>query len=269
MSEILAKSERKWHDIDIRGKWKLIYKVSNTIGPEAFGGKHLGTYGSPFDGSKVFRRSVDDTRLMGYMVDKLAIDFDPDNNLDHKYIINFLICHPEVNIEGVENVHPKILAAKESNKLTLKCLDYIAEKELDNEDYIDKIIGRLSLDGGKNSIGIDNLRNILAALNMSYRDSRFTGDTEKKALRSKLKTFTRKSFDNAKLVQKAIDNLEGSKDRFRFKEMLKHHVIEDIGGQFKFNNVPLGSSYERVQSFMSDHPEIKSEMILELSKYLD
>jgi len=256
--------KKKWHNIDISGRWLLTYTVGNELGPEAFGGKHLGLYKSPFDGTKVYRRSVDDRPLNGYMMDKLGVQLFPDENLDHKYLINWLICHNEVQLAGIPNVDPIILKAKTGNKLTLKALDFLEMEVIDDEDFVDKVVGRLLIDRGEKAIGIDKLRHILAALNMPYQDNRFTGLAEKKALRSKLKKFTRSSIENAKLVKNAINNLDASKERWMFKEMLRLHVLADYGGQYKFNNVPVGSSFEKVQSFFSDNPEVKAEAVQEL-----
>lgn len=266
METLQSRTKKKWHNIDIQGNWILTYTVRNNMGAQAFGGVHIGTYKSPFDGSKVYRRSVDNKPLMGFMMDKLSIKLDPDNNEDHKLLISFLICSPEVQLEGFKKgtIDPIILKSKTGTKITLTCKDYVEFEEIEEEDYIDKIIGRLSLDNGKYSIGIDRLREILAYLNMSYRDNRFKGESEKKALRSKLKTWTRKSYENAKKVQLAIDSTEEAKGRFQFKEMLKHNVIVDFGGSYKYNNIALGSSYESVSAFFDNHPEVKTEAIQEL-----
>jgi hypothetical protein len=261
-----TQTKKQWHDVDIKGRWKLIYKYGNSNGPEAFGGKHLGTYKSPFDGTKVYRRSVDNKALAGFMIDKLAIDLTPDTNNDHRLLISWLICHPEVQIEGVPKLDEIIKSSKEGRKVYLKCVDYVEMEAIDEEDYIDKTIGRLVLDHGVNAIGLDKLRHILAALNMPYTDNRFVGAAEKKALRSKLKRFTRSSLLNAKAVQQAINNLDESKDRFTFKEMLKLKVLQDFGGLYKFNNVPVGTSYEKVLAFWDDNPEVKAEALQELSK---
>lgn len=261
-----TQTKKQWHDIDIKGRWKIIYKYGNSNGPEAFGGKHLGTYKSPFDGTKVYRRSVDDKALNGFMIDKLAISLNPDTNRDHLYLISWLICHPEVLVEGVPKLNKKIIDSKEGRKVVLKCVDYVEMAEIDEDDYIDKIIGRLVQDTGVNSIGLDRLRHVLAGLNMAYVDTRFTGDAEKKALRSKLKTFTRSNIENAKKVSSAITHLDESKNRFLFKEMLKHNVLDDFGGLYKFNNVPVGTSYEKVLEFFNDNPEVKAEILQELAK---
>lgn len=258
--------KKEWHSVEITGRWKLLYKYGNSMGPEAFGGKHLGTYRSPFDGTKVFRRSVDDKPLTGFMIDKLAIDLKPDESRDHKFLISWLICHPEVVVEGVPNLPEKILKAKVGTKVTLKAIDFLEMEDIDEEDFIDKVVGRLVLDHGVHAIGIEKLRHILAGLNMPYIDTRFTGAAEKKALRSKLKSFTRKSIENARAVEKAINDLDASKERFIFKEMLRLKVIQDYGGLYKFNNIPLGTSFNAIQGFWTDNPEVKAEALQALAK---
>jgi len=258
-------TKKQWHDVDISGRWKLIYKYGNSIGPEAFGGKHLATYRSPFDGTKVYRRSVDNKALTGYMVDKLATDLTPDTNPDHKLLISWLICHNEVVVEGVKGLDDAIVNSKTGRKLVLRCVDYVEMADIDEEDFIDKVIGKLVQEKG--GINIDKLRHILAGLNMAYSDSRFTGIAEKKALRSKLKTFTRSSIENARLVDSAIKQTENSEQLFIFKEMLKYKVIADYGGLYKFNNVPLGTSADKVAAFWSNNPEVKAEALQELAKH--
>lgn len=253
-------TKRQWHNVDIQGRWLLTYKVSNTLGVDAFGGKHLGLYESPFDGTTVYRRSVNDKPLNGFMMDKLGIQLYPDESLDHKYLINWLICHPEVLLEGVKDVPERVLKAKTGNKITLKCLDTFDLEKLDDEDFVDKVIGNIM------EINIEKLRWILAAVDQPYVDSRFTGIPEKKALRSKLKSYTRTSIENAKAVKKAIEDLDTSKEYWLFKEMLKFKVLSEVGGQYKFNNVGVGSTYDRVQSFWMNNPEVKAEALALLAK---
>lgn len=259
--EQLETQKKQWHDIDITGRWLLLYEVRNSMGPQAFGGKHIGTYESPFDKTKVYRKSVNGEPLNGYMVDKIATKLTPDTDPDHKLLISFLICSPEVQLEGIKNVNPIILAAKTGTKLTLKCLDALELENIDDEDFIDKVISRVIIENGKDAIGIAKLRSVLAALNQPYSDSRYSGNQEAKALRSKLKSFIRKNKENAEATEKVLNDLDGSKDNLNFKEALRLRIIEDYNGVYKFNKTPLGSSPERVYAFFVNNPEVKAEIL--------
>ena len=136
----------------------------------------------------------------------------------------------------------------------------------EEEDYVDKIIGIISLDGGKNSIGLDRLRYISAYLNLPYMDSRYDATIEKKALRSKLKSFVRKSMDNARLVEYAINHISEAQDHFEYKEMLRLKVLIPKGGVLRYNGIPIGSSFESVQDFLLKNMDLKTEIITALSK---
>lgn len=260
----------KWHNVDIAGKWKLVYKTSNTQGPQAFGGKHLGLYKSPFDRTAVYLRDVNYTKMKGFMIDSLKMDFTPDTNPDHKLLISWLICHPEVKVVGVKNLPEEILRAKDgTNKIHLICEDYLEMEQIDDEDFIDKVIGILSLDTGKYALGLAKIRYIMAELGFTYYVARYEGDAEKKVLRTKLKTYVRKSIENAKQVSEIINNLDGAKDSFEFKEMVRLKVLEMSNGLYKFNNAPCGDSFERVNAFFNNHPEVKASAIERLYKLIE
>jgi hypothetical protein len=79
-----------WHTIDIKGKWKLVYRVGNSQGSSAFGGYHLGTYSNPFNGQKTFLRNVDNQALQGIMIDKIVRILKPEENENEKLLISSL-----------------------------------------------------------------------------------------------------------------------------------------------------------------------------------
>ena len=269
--ETTTKTKPQWHDVIIAGKWRLNYKVRNSQGPQAFGGFHLPNYASPFDHTYVRLRNVNFQALGGYMIDSISKNFKPDDNPNQKLLISWMICHPFVNIEGVRDLDPAILKAKENNdgKITLTCLDYVEIIELDEEDYIDRIIGNLSQDKGIHAIGIKRLKYIMAQLNLPYSIPRFEADVERKALRSKLKSFVRKSIDNAKLVNSIINNIGIAKSQYEFKEMARLKLITYDNGLYKFNNVPLGESFETVELFFENHPEVRTAAVNKLYKILE
>lgn len=261
--------KREWHNVDVTGRWKLTYKTTNNIGPSAFGGKHLPVYPSPFDSKKTYRRSVDDKPLKGFMMDRLSIDLFPDENLDHKHLVNWLICHPEVAVVGVPNIDSRILKKKEVCKITLTCVDYLEISDIDEDDFIDKVNGRLSVEGGPQAVGLDRLRYILASLNMTYRNDRYEKKIEKKVLRKSLKNFVRSSVENARIVDALIEDHDNAKDHFIFKEMIRTNVIVNIGGVYKFQNTPLGITEDKTIQFLTNNPDLKISMVSELYKIIN
>ena len=259
---------KTWHDIDIKGRWKLTYTVRNSQGPSAFGGYHIGTYPNPFTGEKTFLRTVDNEALRGFMMDKLGRQFLPDEDQNDKFLVSWLICSPEVKVEGVENLDPIILKKKTAGKLTLTYLDAEQTNKLDDEDYIDKLIGILSLDKGVNALGLSKLRYVMAYLGMNYREPRFEADTEKKSLRSKLKTQARKSVAKAKEIYNAIDNMNDAQDVYEFKESVRLRIIVFTNGVYKFNGTPIGRGFDQATAFFNSHPEVKTEVLTLLYKQI-
>lgn len=264
MEKIEVKPKATWHDIEIKGRWRLIYAVGNSQGPSAFGGYHLSVYPNPFTGQQTYLKNVDGKALNGYLIDKIAKVHKPDEDPNTKYLISWLIAHPEVNLEGIKDVPEEILKRKLNGKITLIALDQDQANKFEEEDYQDKLVGLLSLDHGKNAVGIEKLRHILAYLNMTYFDSRYEGEAEKKALRSKLKSYVRDSYKNAQEVNKAIDDIKEAQSVYEFKEMVRLRILDFNNNMFKFNSAPLGSSYDTVRLFFENHPEIKAEALSKL-----
>jgi len=264
----VAQKQKVWHNVEITGRWLLTYEIKNNQGPMAFGGKHLSPYPNPYTQQKTWRKSVNGTALNGLMMDRLSKIYLPDEYPQDKLDVNWLIMHPEVKVEGVKDLDPKIVSAKTGMQITLKCLDYVVMQDIEDEDFIDRVIGRLTLDGGTQAIGLEKLRYVLAALGQSYYDNRYEGAAEKKMLRSKLKTWTRKSIENARLVQEAIDSMDESQDNYYFKEMLRFKVLVPSNGVYKFQNTPIGANESAVNAFFSNHPDTKAAAMEALMKLL-
>ncbi len=260
----VEQEKKVWHSVNITGNWKLDYRVDNNMGPTAFGGKHIGIYQNPFNMTKTYLKGVNGEALSGYIINKITQRLYPDKNPDEYNLISWLICHPEIVIKGVKNLDQQILDSKTGNKITLTCLDYVEIQEIDKEDFIDRINGRLSLDGGPKAIGLEKIRYVLAQLGLSYMEARFEGKGEKKFLRSKLKTFVRKSYANAKRADKAINDIQGSKDYFEFKEMIRLKILVLSNGLYKFNETPIGATYDSVRVFYENHPEVEMETTKQL-----
>lgn len=258
--------QRTWHDVEIKGKWRLEYTVGNSQGSAAFGGYHLPIYPNPFTGQKTFLKNVDNKAIKGYLIDKINTPFNPDTDGNHKYLISWLICHPEVRVEGVNDLPQEILSKKKGSKIRLVYLDFEELNKFEEEDYIDKLIGLLSLDLGKNMISLAKLRYILAYLDLPYREPRYEVTAEKKALRSKLKSWVRKSHANAKAVNSAIENMDDAQNAYEFKELIREKILTPHFGVYKFRQTPIGGSLEAVTTFFNAHPEVKTEALTLLHK---
>lgn len=258
-----TQTQKTWHDVDIKGKWVLTYKVGNSQGPEAFGGYHLPVYPNPFTGQTTYLRNVDKKALNGYLIDKLAKPFDPEENPNQKLLISWLICHPEVKLKGVKNIDETILKKKITSKITLEWINSNVMEELDQEYYQDKLIGTISADSNKGGLSLMKMRYVLAFLNLPYRDLRFAKDysAEKKSLRSKLSSTIRNSYDSAKRVGHAIDNMDSAEKAYIFKEIVRTKVIELKHGIYYYNDTPVGGNQVAVIEFMENHPELKAEII--------
>jgi len=258
--------KQTWHDFDIKGNYRLVYKVGNSQGPSAFGGYHLPVYANPFTGQKTFLKNADGKPMNGHMIDKIATKLHPDNDVNQKYLVSWLICHPEVNLEGFKDVPQKILDKKKTSKITLICLDVNELDKFQDEEYIDKTIGQLSLDFGTHSISLIKLRYIMAYLDLAYREPRYEEKGEKSALRSKLKSYVRSSYENATNVNQAIEKIEDAQNVYEFKELVRTKTITLENGVYKFNRAPLGTNFDGVNAFFENHPEVRTEALAKLYK---
>jgi hypothetical protein len=260
------KSKPTWHNVPIKGNWRLIYKVGNSQGSSAFGGYHLPVYPNPFTSQKTYLKNADDKALNGYLIDKVAKMLKPDEDVNEKHLVSWLICHPEVKLKGINDVDQEILSKKRSSKITLECLDINEMDKFQEEDYIDKLIGLLTLDFGKNALSILKIRYVMAYLGMTYREPRYEGNVEKSALRSRLKSFAKSSYENAELVNGAITDMDDAQNMYEFKELVRLKILNMINGVYKFQNAPIGSDYASVNAFFSNHPEVKTEVLARLYK---
>lgn len=261
--------QKTWHEHDIKGRYRLLYKVTNSQG--IFGGFHLPVYANPFTKQKTFLKNADGLALNGHLIDRPSKMLDPDLDPNIKYLVSWLICHPQVRLEGFpkEDIDEKILSTKKGNtKVKLVCMDHQESAKFEQEDFQDKLIGILSLDLGKNMISLAKSRYLLAYLNMPYRDPRFADSeiSERRALRSKLKTHVRASYENAVMVQEAIDNLEEAQRIYEFKELVRLKILNLVNGLYKFQNATLGTSYDSVNAFFENHPEVRAEALSILYK---
>lgn len=249
------------------GVWELKIEITNSQGTKAFGGRRLTSYIHPLTGMRVPLINLDGQEELGYMIDKPTMRLHPDTNLMHRRIVDWLITHPLVGVEGIE-LTDLITSKKESNPVvTLKNVDRQELSMIDDQDTIDVVIGKLSDDNPKTGISLERLRYLLAYFNLPYFDIRWIKNktTERKLLRQKIKNFARGTSPsgklNAVLIDEVLTEIDNLKYYYEFKEMLRFDVIREANGIYKFNNVPIGSNEDSVISWMKNNLEIYTEMV--------
>lgn len=254
----------------MKGVWELKIEITNTQGTKAFGGRRLTSYVHPLTGMNTPLVNMNFQEELGLMIDRPTMRFFPDDNPMERRIIDWLIAHPQVGIEGME-LKDSVLNKKESNpSITLKNVDRQEMSSIDNEDTIDVVIGKLSDDNPKTGISLERLRYLLAHFNLPYFDIRYIKNkiTEKKYLRQKIKTFARQINSdgslNATKVDAVLNEIDDLKYSYEFKEMLRFAIIKEAFGVYKFNNVPVGSNETSVIAWMKANLEIYAEMVGEL-----
>lgn len=271
--ETQVKEKRILSEGHIKGSWRLTYKLTNNLGPGGFSGRMIGPYRHPVTGENRILFNSAGVQQLGYFCENTTEHFHPEKNPDHLRTVDWLAGHPEV---GIENEHcnlPKELLSQKINNPRFKLvnLDHQDVVDLEEEDFIDKLVGLISLDNGKNAIGIDKLRYVLSRLNLEYREVKFVNDPniEKQKLRKRLKTFVRSSFDNAKAVSKVLDNVEEAKIVFEIKEMIRLNILTVSGsGMYMYQGNPIGISYESLKAHFHNHPEFYAQLTSKLYEEL-
>lgn len=250
----------------MNGVWELKININNTQGTKAFGGRRVTTYIHPLSGLRTPLINVDGQEELGYMIDKPTMRLYPDTNLMDRRIVDWLIANPEIGVEGIE-LTDLISSKKVSNpSITLKNVDRQELAMIDDQDTIDIVIGKLSSDNPQTGISLERLRYLLAYFNLPYFDLRWIKNktTERKLLRQKIKTFARGTSPggklNANLISEVLDSIDNLKYNYEFKEMLRHDIIREANGMYKFNNVPLATNEQGVVNWMKNNLEIYSEM---------
>lgn len=255
--------------------WQIKVAIHNQEGTKAFGGRMLTEYLHPLSNKTQPLFDTDGKVLVGLMIDKptMILQNNDDNPQDVINII-WLLCHPEVKVQGVQ-LSEKVLAKKKDNALvTLTNLDFQETLGIEDENFIDQLIGRLSMDTGSNAVGIDRLRYLLAALNLPYRDARYIKNVqvEKLHLRKKLKDFCKQKDSygkyNAYKVDSILKDIDLYKNTYEVKEMLRLNVVREQNGIFKYNNVPLGTTIETIIEFFKQNSEIYIEAMSVLATLL-
>jgi hypothetical protein len=248
----------------IKGIWQLKFKTVNPNGRSGFSVRLLHSYTDPRTGKNVHLIDMNGKVLPGFMITELVMNFNPSQNKMHERIINFLVGHPKVGIQNEQTkLSGEFVSRKENNpRLTLVNLDYQNTVDLDQEDFIDKLIGKISDDTGRYAFSMEKAQFVLSKLGLEYREERLMNDREKasKKLRSRLKKYVRTSYANAKKVSNILDNIDNAKDEYEIKEMVRLQVLSINNGQYMYHGNPLGISMEAVINYLKNNPEFHIEL---------
>ncbi len=255
----------------IDGIWQLKYTLVNDLGVEGFSGRMLGDYPDAITLKERCLVNVNGQRLAGYMIEKQVTNLDS-RNPSHRLIIDFLVGHPLVGVlQEQTKADSRYFERKDKNpRITLVNLDHQSVVDLVEEDYIDKLIGKIADDSGKGAFSLEKLRFILSALHLDYRDERLITkpEIEISKLRSKLKNHVRSSYDNAKEVNRILDNIENAKYTYEIKEMVRTGIVSVSDGMYRYNGNGLGISFDSIIGFFKNDPEFYAELSSQLYKKL-
>lgn len=241
------------------GRWKLSYTTENTLGAIAFGGQMLEPYQNPYTKEMMFPLDEQNKPMPGFWVDKLVAYFVPDKleNNEHYNAVAFLLGHPEVMIEGL-TIDDQYARFKKSNtKMKLINLDHQDQLELDDQEIIDSMIGRLTLDAGVHAVSLEKLQYVLAKLNKPFLDKRYITDNQqlKKQLRKAVKDYARKGAKECLEIENILDNIENAKKTFLIKYLVELGVLVFSAGSFKHDGLVIGFNVESAVDYLSLNPE--------------
>jgi len=263
-TEGIKKIQRTIDKSLLTGMWRLKYVLVNRMGLGGFSGRMLTVYTDPLTGASRWLYDLNGQKQNGYMIEKQVTIFDPENDMQHRNELDWLIGHPDVWVEQDQTkLHDRYMQKKnENSRIKLVNLDHQAIENLDEEDYIDKLVGRIVAEGGKEAIGIKKLRFILAKLNFEYYDAKYITNPaiEKAKLRKRLKDFVRRGMKEANKVQDIIDNLQDAQFEYEIKEMVRHEVLHISNGMYKYESVPIGIATESVIKYFLNNPDFYAEV---------
>lgn len=265
---------------EIGNIWELKVKLTNPKGVSAFGGRYLTEYIHPLTQKKTYLHNVDGQALLGFNIEKPTMRLYPNKDFNHRLLLDWLLAHPEVTVDGISLKEEVVNKKKKGGKIILKNLDKQEIQSFDEEEIIDVLLGRLSLEGGPQQISLAKLRYILAYFNLSYRDGRYIKDPkiEKKMLRRRIKEYAR-IIDNdpsspdykqskARKITAILDKIDNYKIIYEIKEMIRLSIIREEYGMFKYNNIPVGTKIDSIVKFFNDSVEIYTEATESLYKAL-
>lgn len=248
----------------ISGVWRLEYKLTNRHGAQGFSGRMLTSYVDPVTGAQRHLYDTYGNQLPGYFIQRQVTRLYPDKNPGDATIVDFLVGHPEVGVEqNIANFPQGYRAIKKNNpRITIVNVDYEEVSDLEEKDYIDKLVGRLSMDTGSQAIGLDRLRFILNAFNKPYREAKYITNPkiEKQKLRDRLKEWVRSDIENARNVNDIIDDLDYHKYSYEIKEMVRLGILNVSNGMYKYQTQPLSISVDGVVQYFQNNPDFYAEI---------
>lgn len=250
-----------------QGTWKLEHIIEpDQI--EKFSLTTLAPYQHPLSGQKYFP-SANNEPLTHLVVDKILTYFFPEKEKSQRRILDWLISHPEVEVQGLK-LDEKYKANKIKARFFLVNLDQQDFTQMEEENVIDEMVGRLSFSGGAYAIGIKRLRYASALLGLAYTDRRHAGkiESEKMHLRNKLKHYVRKGKKFAEEFKEIITNVDTAERMFALKVLLDKKEVIYEHGVYKYNGNLLGSSLESSVGFLEQSPDINVEMVDKAKNYL-
>jgi hypothetical protein len=263
---------KKFYKGSVTGRWQLSVKLNNNLPnkTDGFSTALISNYDDPFTG--LLRVLLDGNKkpLLGFQLTTPTIILNPDKNAFHRNVVNFLLGHPEVGVDGV-NLENEVITTKQGNpRYKLISLDNQENVKMDNEEVIDKVISRLIADGPK-AIGIDKIRGILAVLDLNYINRRYYGNvsSEKKILVSTLKNFIRQSISNAKRVDEILNDIEFTKYILLVKEMIRFEKLKHTFNSYKYQGEPIGVDLPSVCKWFEDRPDEFNFISTEIKKLQD
>lgn len=224
------------------GMWKLTYTLQNSQGVAAFSGKHITSYADAITGKERILFDINGEYMTGFMMDTTLKTIDPATNPWNVTLLDWLIGHPEVGVEGIKIDQLDYVRVKNSNpRFKLVNLNEQEVEAIDDNDEIDRMIGRLVAVGPK-AISLAKVRHVLAALNKPYMEHKHISkpSTEKKVLMNIIKNHVRTGKDEARQIGIILDNLEDAQWSYELRELMRYGMIAKTNGSFKYNDIPLG-----------------------------
>ncbi len=256
----------------LTGVWKLTYNLTNRMGADGFSGRMLSSYTDPLTGAPRHLYDEHGSMQPGYYIDRVETKFRPEVDRLHQHIVDWLVGHPLVGVEQSHTGLPEqYMNRKDDNpRILLTNLDHEEIIDLEEEDFIDRLVGRIVLDKGVNAIGIESLRFVLSKLNMTYTDSKYMNNPkiEKAKLRHRLKDYARRGVKESTAINRILDNLAEAKYEYEIKEMVRLEILYIANGMYKYESHPIGVATESVIKYFMNNPDFYGECEMKLYQAL-
>ena len=249
------------------GKWCLEYEITNSLKSNGFGSVTLEPYMHPK--TRLWQYPVVDGQPKAIVeITSAKTIYRPDEDMNHKSLVNWMLNHPRVRIDGMD-LEPSIEKSKEGNaKYYLYNMDLRDLSEYEEENTIDEMVGRITLNMGASSISLEKTRYILARLNEPFKDGRSitNSKTEKLILKNKLKAFVKKSKENAIMVKSILSDLENAKKYYCVKVLVDSGDIKISNGMLKYGVVVLGVNVDSAVNYLETDQNTYLELQSKVAK---